>query len=224
MGKNLLKIRLGIIILTFWVLYFVISLFLAFDIIYFSFVLIFPFLLILHGPLSWLIIPGYILLYKGLSKRNRGIMLNLTGLIYTISILILSISLIDNPAIEWPDLIITYYIIAIIFYCLVFIIPGGYMISSSMPSSKTKYNHTKLSFYVGIVIMVFISTVIIIAVGGAIATSTNPELNFRDYFFQNFFYFWIWGIGLSFLLFCFGFILTKANISGTSLGYTGPIS
>ncbi len=167
---------------------------------------------------------GYGFLISGLSYRNKGIMLIINGIIFMIPMWVHGIILTDNP-IPWMDLVTIIYIILHLFLVLIFILPGIYLIYTSMPTPKIELKSTFLGWYIGITILTLICTTIVTAAGGVIATSAH-DIDFRVYFLHNFGYCLGLGFLLSFLLIGFGFIAAGAGVSGASVpsGTSLPVS
>lgn len=171
-------------------------------------------------PMSFIIsivmsLVGYGYLLKGLSDRNRGIALIISGLCFIIPLLVY-IAITSNSTLPWKDLIITIYLILICFSTLIFVLPGIYLIYYSFNSDNKKYHGRLMSWLIGITIMTLFCTTVITAAGGAIATS-RLELDFRSYFYDNF----MSCLGLGFLagllLIGLGILSVKAQVSGASV-------
>ena len=79
---------------------------------------------------SLFLIPGYLCLYYGLSLRNRGIMILITGLLLILPCVIFIGVLLIDPFLAWVDLIIAIYTMFIVMWIIIFILPSVYMISS----------------------------------------------------------------------------------------------
>lgn len=158
---------------------------------------------------------GYGLLLKGLSYINRGIALIISGLCFIIPLLVFSV-LTNNSTIPWADLIITIYLILLVFCIFIFILPGIYMIYVSFEPTQIEYSGRLLSWLVGVTIATLVCTTIIIAAGGAIASS-RPGVDFRSFFYQNFMICLGFGFLACNLLIGLGILLVKADVSGTSV-------
>lgn len=167
---------------------------------------------------------GYGLLMAGLSYRNKGIMLIINGIVFMIPMWINGIILIDNP-IQWMDLVTIIFIILHLFLAFIFIFPGIYLIYTNLANPKLEYNVYLLGWTIGISILTLISTTIVTAVGGAIASEAH-DINFRLYFFRNFGYCLGLGFLVSSLLIGLGYVFAGAGVTGTSVptGASLPVS
>ncbi|MFX1408828.1 MAG: hypothetical protein ACFFA6_00630 [Promethearchaeota archaeon] len=159
---------------------------------------------------------GYGFLMSGLSYKNKGIMLMVTGIIFMLPMWIHGTVLLVNPTIAWVDLIIAIYITLHLFLALIFIFPAIYLIYTHIPSPKIQYYSPLVGWSIGITILTLICTTIITTAGGAIANSSQG-VNFRDYFFNSFGYCLGLGFLLSNLLIGLGYILQGAGVSGYSV-------
>jgi len=182
-----------------------------------TFFLQFLFVLSGFGPIISIIMAlvGYGYLLKGLSYRNRGLAFIISGLCFIVP-LVVYISITNNSAIVWADLLITIYLILIFFSILIFILPGVYFIYFSFESDKKEYRGRLISWLVGIVIMTLFCTTILTVAGGAIASS-RPGVDFRSFFYQNFMNCLGLGFLVGILLIGLGILSVRAQISGTSI-------
>lgn len=148
-----------------------------------SFTGLWPFFLI--GFLCSLV--GLGILYSGLSSRNQGIMLIGIGFFPAISSL--AVILIAIP-VEWLDLKIAFVVIFVLFWTLIFFIPGVIRINTDKKFSEGSiylYSLAPITIFWGL-----ICTLIFFA----ISYSYNPDTLYRDVFFEGF---WT-SMGLGFLL------------------------
>jgi len=182
-----------------------------------TFFLQFLFVLYGFGPIISIIMAlvGYGYLLKGLSYRNRGLAFIISGLCFIVP-LVVYISITNNTAIAWADLLITIYLILIFFCILIFILPGIYLIYVSFESAKIEFNGRLLSWLVGITITTLFCTTIIIVAGGAIASS-RPGVDFRSFFYQNFMICLGFGFLVCLLLIGLGILSVRAQVSGASV-------
>ncbi|MFW9876712.1 MAG: hypothetical protein ACFFG0_26760, partial [Candidatus Thorarchaeota archaeon] len=197
-----MEIKIGGILLTFGVLTFFIQLLVEIQTIG-----------LIISIIATLVGYGYLL--KGLSYMNRGLALIISGLCFIIPLMVYSI-LTSNASIAWADLIITIYLILLVFCILIFILPGIYFIYYSFESDTKEYHGRLLSWLVGIIITTLFCTTIILVAGGAIVSS-RPEVDFRSFFFMNFMTCLGLGFLVGILLIGLGILSVKAQVTGASI-------
>jgi len=132
---------------------------------------------------SLFLIPGYLCLYYGLSLRNRGIMILITGLLLILPCVIFIGVLLIDPFLAWADLIIAIYTMFIVMWIIIFILPSMYMISSGRLSDKIKYNKKILRYYLLAIGVILVGMWFYLGIFGLIADSAGTD--FRTFFFQN---------------------------------------
>ena len=128
-------------------------------------------------------IPGYLCLYYGLSLRNRGIMILISGLLLILPCVIFIAMLLIDPFLAWTDLIIAIYTMFIVMWVIIFIIPSVYMISSGRLPDNTKYNKKILRYYLAAIVAILVGMWFYLGIFGLIAESAGTD--FRSFFFQN---------------------------------------
>lgn len=128
-------------------------------------------------------IPGYLCLYYGLSLRNRGIMILISGLLLILPCVIFIAMLLIDPFLAWTDLIIAIYTMFIAMWVIIFIIPSVYMISSGRLPDNTKYNKKILRYYLAAIVAILVGMWFYLGIFGLIAESAGTD--FRSFFFQN---------------------------------------
>ena len=138
---------------------------------------------LIHYLVGIFAIPGYLCLYYGLSLRNRGIMIFITGLLLSLPCVIFIAILLIDPFLAWTDLIIAIYTMFIVIWILFFILPGVYMISSGRLPDNTKYNKKILRYYLAAIGTILVGMWFYLGIFGLIAGSAGTD--FRSFFFQN---------------------------------------
>jgi hypothetical protein len=176
------KIRVGLILFTISVL---IGLFALFDLtqpIFYFFIFLQPYNLI-----------GLGFLYSGLSNVGKGMLLILYGILFNLlAIYVIWINII------WYDLITAFTIVNLIFWSLIFIVPGFLLIFVGGVNKA-------VLFLDGLVIFTFAGKAFVMLIWGAIS---QPQY-FNEFYFENFWGCMGWGfligIFLDFLCFSEGF-------------------
>jgi hypothetical protein len=169
------KIIVGIILLIIWAIFYCFVIITGGDEISAS--------VLIHYLVGIFAIPGYLCLYYGLSLRNRGIMIFITGLLLILPCVIFIAILLIDPFLAWTDLIIAIYTMFIIIWILFFILPSVYMISSGRLPDNTKYNKKILRYYLAAIGAIFVGMWFYLGIFGLIAESAGTD--FRSFFFQN---------------------------------------
>ena len=184
------KIIVGSILLLIWAIFFIVLLFFGrgseefyLNIFMVYFVCIFA-------------IPGCLVLYYGLSYPERGIMLIITGFLLSLPLIIFTISLLIDPILVWTDLVITIYIMLMILWVLLLLIPGIYIIYATNPKKDRKYSKNILRYHFVTVSLTFIGITLFNLIAYQMSLAYDPGVTFRDTFFANF---WI-AIPIGFLL------------------------
>ena len=170
------KSIVGIILLIMWVIFFIFILIISGAEEIGVNVLI-PYLLAIFA------IPGYFCLYYGLSLRNRGIMLLISGLLLIFPLVIFIAALLVDPFIVWADLIIAIYTMFIVMWIIMFILPSVYMIYSGKLPDNPKYNKKILRYYIAAIAVILVGMWFYLGIFGLIAESAGTD--FRSFFFQN---------------------------------------
>ncbi len=169
------KSIVGIILLIIWVIFYIYILITGADEIGVSVLLLY-----LGGIFA---IPGYFCLYYGLSLRNRGVMILISGLLLIFPLVIFIAVLLIDPFLAWSDLIIAIYTMFIVMWIIMFILPGVYMISFGRLPDKTKYNKKILRYYIAAIVVILVGMWFYLDIFGLIAGSAGTD--FRSFFFQN---------------------------------------
>ena len=169
------KSIVGIILLIIWVIYYCYVIITGAD--EFSVNVLIHYLLVIFA------IPGYLCLYYGLSLRNRGIMILISGLLFILPCVIYIAMLLIDPFLAWTDLIIAIYTMLIVMWIIIFIIPSVYMINSGRLPDNTKYNKKILRYYLAAIMVILVGMWFYLGIFWLIAESSGTD--FRSFFFQN---------------------------------------